>query len=33
MEMAEDWIRDTALLITYYEPLAKWLPLAETVSS
>lgn len=25
-EVAEDQIRDTALLITYYEPLAKWLP-------
>ena len=33
MEVAEDWIRDTALLITYYEPLVKWLPLVETVPS
>ena len=33
MEVAEDWIRDTALLITYNEPLAKWLPLVETVPS
>lgn len=32
-EVTEDQIRDTALLITYYEPLAKWLPLAETVPS
>lgn len=32
-EVAEDKIRDTAMLITYYEPLAKWLPLAETVPS
>lgn len=33
MEVAEDRIRDITLLITYCEPLAKWLHLTETVPS